>query len=129
MKVAISDNFSMGTWRHTVLELFALDGPWPTEGEPSEWIEKNLVAYAQGEDKTVVVFTPTYLIVAWKMAWWAEELWGFIQNLWYRYTPWGRHRSYELEKWFLSLPVVSDDNLLTSDETGVDSDEEAGGSQ
>ena len=111
MKIAISDEFSTGNWRHTVLELYALDGPWPTEGDPSEWIEKRLVSWAQGEDKTVILFTPTWRIVSWKLAWWSEELWGAIYNAWARYTPWGRRKMRELDAWFDSLPVVSEKDV------------------
>ena len=108
MRVAVSDKFSVGTWRHTVLELYALDGPWPTEGEPADWIEAKSVAFCQGDDETVVVFTPLWRILFWKARQWKDDVWAMAFNAWARHTPWGRRHMLRIDDWFESLPVVSD---------------------
>lgn len=103
MKVVVSKDFSIGEWRHTVLELYALDGPWPTEGEPADWIGQKAVAYCQGEDRTVIIFTPIWRILWWKMHRWAEWAWSVVANLWYNYTPWGRKEIRRIQEWWDSL--------------------------
>lgn len=65
-------------WTHTVLEIYqalqigVYDGDrvtytWPTNGEPADWIEQGLVGYTQGRLEDVVILTPLWQLLWWKL--------------------------------------------------------------
>ena len=99
-------------WRHTVLELYAkpLSGEFPTEGDPSEWIEKGLVLYCQGEDETVVYFMPLWKIVRIKLGAYAYTVWAFFYNNIWAKTPWWKRQT---EKFWTEMEehIIPDEKL------------------
>ena len=61
-------------WTYAVLEIYTrldtigLDHkPWPTSGEPADWIEDGLVGYTQGSVEDLVILTPLWLLLWWKI--------------------------------------------------------------
>lgn len=72
-------------WTHTVLEIYpcidtTTEGglmtylhPWPFEGEPADWIEDGLVGYTQGRLEDVVILTPLWKLLWWKLRGWLQQ--------------------------------------------------------
>jgi hypothetical protein len=58
------------SWRHAVLEIYEPEEGWPTEGTPADWIENNQVGYCDGDVECLVVLTPVWKLVAWKLRHW-----------------------------------------------------------
>lgn len=86
----------MGSWRHTVLELYPkpLSGGFPSEGDPSEWIEKGLVLYCQGDDETVVYFAPLWWLLWVKVKKYVDDIHSaWINHLWSKTSWWKRERA------------------------------------
>ncbi len=85
-------------WRHTVLELYPkpLSGDFPVEGDAADWIEDELVYYAQGRDDTVVFFAPLWWILWIKIKKYVEAIdSAWINHIWSK-TPWWKRQSEKL---------------------------------
>lgn len=102
------------SWTHTVLELYPkpLKGELPTEGEPADWIEEGKVLYCQGEDRTVIIFTPLPVILWWKIKYWAQGIVDWLWNIYYGYIPRGKRRIAEIRKRLNSYETISNEELM-----------------
>ena len=71
-------------WTHTVLEIYRVetgwpDGyeprllSWPESGTPADWIEHGLVLYCQGRAEDLVILTPLWKLLWWKIKGWLPE--------------------------------------------------------
>lgn len=111
-------------WDHTVLELYPkpLSGDLPTEGTPAEWIANNQVFYVQGDDELVIYHVPLIVILWIKLKKYFAWIRSWVFNNIYVYTPWGKRRMEEVDKFLDSIPVITDEELREM----FDDDEEYG---
>jgi hypothetical protein len=101
------------SWTHTVLELYPkpLKSELPTEGEPADWIEEGKVLYCQGEDRTVIIFTPFPVILRWKLGYWAQNIYDWFFNNIYVHTPWGKRYMAKVRERLNSYETISTEEL------------------
>ncbi len=96
-----------GFWRHTVIELYPNKGGFPTEGDPADWIEENLVSWCQGDDSTVVYFAPLWWVLWIKVKKYADAVHTFFYNNVWAKTPWWKRRT--KREWDEIMADVIDD--------------------
>ena len=87
-RIQRKDKKEVGFWRHTVIELYPNKGGFPSEGDPADWIEQNLVSWCQGHDETVVYFAPLWWILWIKVKKYASDVHTFFYNNVWAKTPW-----------------------------------------
>ncbi|MCK4816790.1 hypothetical protein KA005_13555, partial [bacterium] len=100
-------------WDHTVLELYPkpLSGDLPTEGTPAEWIANDQVFYAQGDDELVIFYVPLRWILWIKVKKYAGQVYSWVYNNIYIYTPWGKRRMEEVDEFLDSIPTITDEEF------------------
>ena len=100
-------------WIHTVLEVYPkpLRGDFPTEGEPADWIEQKTVFFSQGDDETVILEVPLWLIFWIKLKQCGRTIYAWVFNNIYVHTPWGKKHMRRVDAFFAAIPVVGDEEL------------------
>ncbi len=112
-------------WTHTVLELYPkpLRGNLPTEGEPADWIEQKIVYYAQGDDETVIYFTPLWRIVWIKIKQYVDVVdSAWINHLWSK-TPWWKRQTEKFWAEMKEKTISTEELVELLEEDGISSDD------
>ena len=82
------------TWRHAILEIYEPKSGWPKEGTPSEWVDKKLVGWCDGDIENVIVLCPLYKILWWKLKFYAIGVYWWV--LYYTWDWWHKSEWEEL---------------------------------
>ena len=104
----------MGTWTHTVLEVYDLEGIGfgVSREEMAERIDEGEYAWCVVEDDIVVYFMPLWKILWIKLKKYVDNLYSIVYNnvyypLYIR-TPWGKRYRQKMDAFWDSMPVMTE---------------------
>lgn len=102
-------------WTHVVLEVFDLDriGFNVSKEEMQDRIDEGKYAWCVVGDDIVIYYVPLYKILWLKFKQYAENIHSFIYNKIYHplysRTIWGKRKRQELDAFWDSLPVITEE--------------------